>query len=79
MEPALRTCDAETVEFLNKLCLDMPVTQEDALALGVALLVELQKRRPLRRCNTPWTANCMTLGVNSCTASPSCGKNFSTA
>jgi hypothetical protein len=49
MAPVLDSVDVETQEALTKLVLDVPVTQEDAIALATALLLELQRRRPARR------------------------------
>jgi hypothetical protein len=49
MAPALDTVDAETQEALTKLVPDVPITQEDGVALATALLLELQRRRPARR------------------------------
>jgi hypothetical protein len=49
MMPVLETVDVETQDVLAKLCDDEPATQEDAIALATALLLELQRRRPARR------------------------------
>jgi hypothetical protein len=54
MMPVLESYDPETTTALARGCdIDAEITREDALALGVALLVELQKRkargRPPRR------------------------------
>jgi hypothetical protein len=48
--PVLETCDPETTDALAKLCDPAAaITRADAEALGIALLLELQRRRPARR------------------------------
>jgi hypothetical protein len=50
MLPLLETYDPETSTALARLCdAGAEITREDALALGVALLVELQKRKARTR------------------------------
>jgi hypothetical protein len=46
MLPVLETYDPETTTALARLCdAGAEITREDAMALGVALLVELRKRK----------------------------------